>query len=133
MAYYCGSAFSGLMDKIHRSQNAESGGLSMERLFLRLQRMLEKKSSNYWNQWYFTKYMEEKVSPWGLRIQIFPNLNKVETDFKSSSDETLKNCYIHIMDLLCQQYSLELESLDKEIEVLYQANENLILDPLFSS
>lgn len=38
-----------------------------------------------------------------------------------------------MMDLLCRQYSLELEALDKEIETLYQANATLLLDSLFAS
>lgn len=133
MAGYCGNAFSGLMDKIHRSQNADSGGLSMERFFLRLQRMLKKKSRIYWNNWYFTKYIEEGVSPWGLGIQIFPNLNKIEPDFKSNWEDDLQAFSIQMMNLLCQQYSLELYALDRETEKLYQANENLISDSLFNS
>lgn len=82
MANYCGDAFEGLMDHIHKSQNATSGGLSMDRFFSRLQRMLEKKSRLFWNKWYFSKYTADNISPWGLRIQILPNITQMEPEFK---------------------------------------------------
>lgn len=133
MASYCGNAFEGLMDHIHKSQNASSGGLSMERFFLRLQRMLKKKSRLFWNKWYFLKYTEENISPWGLRIQIFPTITQLESEFKLKWEDNLQSCSKRMMELLCKHYTVELSLVDKEIEKLYQDNSSIITDGLFST
>lgn len=65
----------------------------MNRFLLRLQRMLERKSHIYWNKWYFSNYIDDQMSPWGLRIQIFPTINKLEPEFKLQTKFT---------DVLCQ-------------------------------
>lgn len=114
MTNHCGNVFDGLMDRIHRSQNAASGGLSMDRLFLRLQRMLDKKSRLYWNKWYFVKFIEDKISPWCLRIQIFPTINKLDSDFKVEWENNLQLCSVKMMELLCHHYTTELALLDKK-------------------
>lgn len=133
MANYCGNAFDGLMDHIHKSQNTSNGGLSMERFFLRLQRMLEKKSRLFWNKWYFLKYTEENISPWGLRIQIFPTITQLEPEFKLEWEENLQSCSKKMMELLCKHYTTELSLVDKEIEKLHYDNPAIIADALFST
>lgn len=50
----------------------------LEHAFLRLQRLLERKARIFWHKKYFNKYIENKIVPWGLRIQIFPNVRKAE-------------------------------------------------------
>ena len=114
MANYCGEAFSGLMTDIHRSQNKISGGLSMDHFFVRLQRMLERKSRLFWNKWYFMKYMDDKITPWGLRIQILPTISNVDQEFKTEWETNLQICSFKMMTLLCQRYTLDLDSLDRE-------------------
>lgn len=133
MANYCGNAFEGFMDQIHKSQNATGGGLSMDRFFLRLQRMLEKKARVYWNKWYFQKYLDDQIAPWGLRIQIFPTVSKLEPDFRTNWETNLQLCSMKMMELLCGHYNDELISLDKEIEKLYTENSSIVSSELFSS
>lgn len=43
MATYRGVAFDGLMDKIHQAQGASFGGVTLDRFFSNLKRLLEKK------------------------------------------------------------------------------------------
>lgn len=133
MANYVGNAFEGFMDQIHRSQNAVGGDLTMDRFFLRLQRMLERKARIHWNKWYFSKYIDDKIAPWSLRIHIFPTINKLEPEFKNKWEENLHLCSMKMMELLCGHFSHELVSLDKEIEKLYQDNDSIISNDQFSS
>lgn len=72
------------------------------------------------------------MSPWGLRVQIFPNVRKMESDLKIEWENNLQDCSFKIMDLLCQHYSKELDLVDREIEKLYTDNTNLITDLSFN-
>lgn len=105
----------------------------MERFFSRLQRMLEKKSRLFWNKWYFLKYTEENISPWGLRIQIFPTITQLEPEFKLEWEENLQSCSKKMMELLCKHYTVELSLIDGEIEKLYRDNSAIVTDGLFST
>lgn len=82
----------GLMDKIHQFQGASFGGITLDCFFTNLKRLLEKKAWLFWNNKYFHKYIEDKIVPWGLRIQIFPNLFKVESEFKHDWENHLQSC-----------------------------------------
>lgn len=65
------------MAKIQLSQNASNiTDADLDKSFMRLQRLLEKKIRIFWHKKYFKKYSHNKVIPWGLRIQIFPILEK---------------------------------------------------------
>lgn len=105
----------------------------MDRFFFRLQRMLEKKARVYWNKWYFSKYLDDRIAPWGLRIQIFPTVSNLEQDFRTSWETNLQSCSMKMMELLCGHYNDELISLDKEIEKLYSENSSIVSNELFSS
>lgn len=131
MTNYCENAFDGLMDHVHRSQNAASEGLSMDRFFSRFLRMLEKKSRLFWNKWYFIKYTEDNISPWGLRIQIFPTITQLEPELKLEWEENLQTCSMKMMEFLCKHYTNELTLVDKGTEILYEDNQLITTDVLF--
>lgn len=105
----------------------------MDRFFSRLQRMLERKSRLYWNKWYFSKYIEDNITPWGLRIQIFPTLHNVDLEFKTEWEEALQICSARMMSLLCKHYTADLTILDHEIEKLYEENNSIVQEELFST
>lgn len=75
MAEFCGEAWDGLTTKIQASQmEANISDADLDRAFVRLRRLLEKKVRIYWHKSYFEKYLENSIVPWGLQIQIFPNI-----------------------------------------------------------
>lgn len=118
MATYRGPAFDGFMSKIHQAQGSSFGGITLERFFKSLQRLLEKKAHIFWNHKYFLRNIEDKIIPWGLRIQIFPNIFKIESDFKKDWESNLQSCSVKIMEALCQNYVEDLEVVNNEIEKL---------------
>lgn len=83
--------------------------------------------------YYFTKYIDDQMSPWGLRIQMFPTINKLEPEFKSQWEQNLQQCSVKMMEMLCCHYTNELTLLDREIETLYEVNKSITLDALFPS
>lgn len=76
---------------------------------------MEKKTRLFWHGEYFNKYVENQVVPWGLRIQIFPNIRNVEPNVKKAWESNLQNCSIKMMQILHDQYEVDLMELDKEI------------------
>lgn len=70
----------------------------------------------FWHKEYFDKYIESQVVPWGLRIQIFPNIRKVEPDLKIKWVSNLQSCSMTMMWILHDQYDFDNLELDKEIQ-----------------
>lgn len=93
--------------------------------------MLERKSRLFWNKWYFSKYIDDNITPWGLRIQIFPTLFNVDLEFKAEWESNLQSCSAKMMNLLCKQYSSDLTALDIEIERLYNENSSITAEEHF--
>lgn len=119
------------MDKIHQAQGSSYGGMTMDHFFVSLKRLLEKKARVFWNNKYFQKYIEDRNVPWGLRIQVFPNLSKIESEFKIDWESNLQSCSFKMMEALCQNYQRELEVINGDIEKLYTDNSSLVSDYLF--
>lgn len=86
---------------------------------MRLQRLLEKKVRFYWHKTYFQKYAEHKIVPWGLRIQLFPNIKKINDSLKASWEDNLQLCSLNMLSILCKVYETELEQLDTAINRWY--------------
>lgn len=121
MASFSGEAWEGLMDKIQQSQHsAEIPDQDWDQAFLRLQRLLERKVRTFWHRKYFQKYMDNNIVPWGLRVQIFPNLKKIDEPLKTSWENNLQSCSFGMMSLLCTQYEAELKSLDDSVSQWYE-------------
>ncbi|XP_077320812.1 uncharacterized protein LOC143943119 [Lithobates pipiens] len=117
MTGFCGEAWEGLMSKIHESQKtSEITDKELEHAFHLLQRLLERKVRIFWNKKFFLKYIENQIAPWGLRVQIFPNLNKIDDLIKNKWEENLQNCSLQMMTLLNMQFEHDLTQLDKAID-----------------
>lgn len=82
MVTYWGAGFDGLMDKIHQAEGSPYGGINLDCFFSSLKRVFEKKARVFWNNKYFQKYIDKNF-PWGLCIQIFLNVFKIEPEFKT--------------------------------------------------
>lgn len=116
MADFCGEAWENLMTKIQTSHAASNiSDAELDKSFVRLQRLLEKKVCMYWHKTYFEKYVEHQIVPWGLRIQIFPNIKKITDPLKKSWEDNLQSCSFNMISMLCQQYEQELDLLDVSI------------------
>lgn len=132
MADFCGEAFTDLMTKIRSSKTeANVSDDELDRAFMRLQRLLEKKVRTYWHKAYFEKYSLNGIVPWGLRIQIFPNLRKITDSLKQSWEQNLQSCSFEMISLLCKQYELELGQLDAQINNWYDEHHLVISSPRF--
>ncbi|XP_040196297.1 uncharacterized protein LOC120929125 [Rana temporaria] len=108
------------MYKIQSSQNsADITEPELDRAFVRLQRLLEKKVRVFWHKHYFSKYCENHITPWGLRIQIFPNLKKIDDSLKTEWEDNLQTCSFGMMHILCKQYEGEITDLDLQINTWY--------------
>lgn len=108
------------MTRIQASQNASTiTDAELDRAFIRLQRLLEKKVRIYWHKTYFEKYAEHKIIPWGLRIQLFPNIKKINDTLKTSWESNLISCSLNMLSMLCHEYTTELAQLDVAINRWY--------------
>lgn len=121
------------MTKIRLSHNNDNiSDADLDLAFMRLQRLLEKKVRVYWHKAFFSKYSDNQVVPWGLRIQIFPNVRKVNDALKTSWEGNLQSCSLEIIYILCNQYEKELETLDSQISNWYQDYILIQTSPRFS-
>ncbi|PIO28667.1 hypothetical protein AB205_0117480 [Aquarana catesbeiana] len=89
--------------------------IELDKCFIRFQRLLEKKVRIYWHKVYFEKYVEHQIVPWGLRIQIFPNIKKTTDPLKKAWEDNLQACSFSMISMLCQEYEKELNLLDTSI------------------
>ncbi|XP_040178113.1 uncharacterized protein LOC120910420 [Rana temporaria] len=132
MADFRGAAWEGFMFKIQsNTNNADITIPELDRAFSRLQRLLEKKVRIFWHKQYFIKYVENQITPWGLRIQIFPNLKKVDDALKLRWEQNLQSCSFEMMNILCNQYEAEIEDLDVQVNAWYIELVLSISNPLF--
>lgn len=130
MADFCFDAWEGLKTKIQTSQNNYNiTDAELDKAFMRL--LLEKKVCIYWHKLYFEKYTENQIVPWGLRIQIFPNVKKVNDSLKSSWEENLQSCSFNKLSILCKQYEHEPEQLDISISSWHSDHSSGVSSPRF--
>lgn len=84
MPKYMGSDWdnlmSGYLDDYGKNEHIDS---EFNSLFLKLTRILEKKSSMFWHIKSFQDYIKD-INPLGFRVQIFPNPEGLDADFKNA-------------------------------------------------
>lgn len=69
MTDYCGKAWDGFLTKVQQARSKDAvSEVDIYRYFLRLQRLVEKKTRMFWHRDYFDKYIENNMVPWGLHI-----------------------------------------------------------------
>lgn len=64
------------------------------------------------------KYVREKVCPYGLRVQLFPNFKIDSDDFRTKWETALTNCSINLLQLLIDHYQQELALVDQDVQAL---------------
>lgn len=55
--------------------------------FVKLRKLLEKKYVNFWYAKYLKKYIQNGISPYGVRVQIFDNLGNISATFKNTCEK----------------------------------------------
>lgn len=88
-------------------------------LFHSLTKALEKKCALHWHIQSFERYIQENINPIGLRIQIFPMVDHISDNLKKNWESKLNDCSRNLMMLLQDEYRLQLNNLDTEIDALY--------------
>lgn len=66
-----------------------------------------------------------KIEPWGLRVQIFPNINKVETNVRMAWEANLQTCFFNMMHILCEKYGRNIANVDIEIKDWQEITQNV--------
>lgn len=82
---------------------------------------MEKKSHLYWH-----KYVNERVCPYGLRVQQFPNC-KIECEsFKSKWEDALTTCSVNLLQILIDHYQQELTTVEQDLQSLLTTGTHLL-------
>lgn len=100
------------LDKFSDSDRTEA---EISSLFFKLAKNLEKKSSFFWHIRSFQDYLKSNMNPLGLRVQIFPTLEDLDADFKSTWENALQTCSRNLMQILIDEYTKRSLALDIEI------------------
>lgn len=86
---------------------------------------MEKKSNLGWHIRFLDRYLREKISPQGLRIQVFPSFEMTDPVFKEEWEQNLNRCSANLISMQKTKYNKELNDLDKEIESLKASGHQL--------
>lgn len=82
--------------------------------------IIEKKSTIHWHINNLQQYLLEGITPFRLRIQIFPHFLKTSLDLKKNWEDTLNNCSLNLIKLLIEEHKKEIDCLDTELEYLWK-------------
>lgn len=133
MAGYHGTDWEGFIADVRQSRSKDVASEEDATLyFTGLQRLVEKKTRLFWHKDFFEQYISNKVVPWGLRIQIFPNIRKIEPKIKEAWESNLQTCSFQMMSILCQQYEQDIGQIDVEIKDLQENSGNINTYPGFT-
>lgn len=89
-------------------------------------KLLERKSTNAWHQKYFNRYLEERMNPVGLRIQIIPTIENISQSLRRKWEDNLQSCSAMMMMLLADEYKEQSNTIDTELQRLYEEQSKLI-------
>lgn len=76
---------------------------------------MEKKLLLFWHIKSFQDYIKNNINPLGLRVQIFPTLEDLDTEFKLIWENILQTCSRSLMETLIDEYTKRTKTLDTEI------------------
>lgn len=124
MADYAGVNWDRLMNSYQdQHTNNEITDYDAFSYFVKLRKLLEKKTVNFWHRKYLERYLEEEdIAPFGLRVQIFPQLGNLTPEFKSSWERILMECLSQMMKAIINEYNRLIEETDRELFVLFSAH-----------
>lgn len=87
--------------------------------FIKLKKLLEKRSVNFWHVKYLEKYLQNDFAPYDLRVQIFPQLGTVFNEFKIIWERVLLNCSSGLMRAVITEYLRIIGEIDQELNTLF--------------
>lgn len=132
MAEFIGQAWLAFANNLQKDyEQKESKESELSFLFFNLTKWLEKKSSLYWHTRTFQEYIREDLNPLGLRVQIFPSFDNIDSTFKMAWENVLKSCSNQMMNLLIEEYKKRLIDIDRNIDKLYSQINTLNTHPSF--
>ncbi|XP_040191614.1 uncharacterized protein LOC120937137 [Rana temporaria] len=119
MSAYQGDEWMNLMQQYEaKFEKGEQVDTQISSHFRKLGKLLEKKSSLFWHIKSFERYTSAKINPFGLRIQIFPHTEQVDTPFKKEWETNLQLCSQEMMNILSREYTRQIAVVDTEIGTL---------------
>lgn len=122
MAHYSGVGWEQLMNSYQtRCETHNAVDTDLFTYFPKLRKLLERKSVNFWNGKYLEKYLDDGLAPFGLQVQIFPNLGVLTEDFKTRWEEILLECSANMMHALISEYSRIRDEADRKLQLLQQS------------
>lgn len=83
--------------------------------FQKLTRLLEKKCVMLWHIKYLENFLTLGINPFGIRVQIFPNLQNIHEDFKKIWESMLLQCSPLINTTLINEYKVRYQTIELEI------------------
>lgn len=110
-----------LMSKLQLSTEEED----LDGFFFKTKLLLERKSRLFWHNRFFERYIEHNINPWGLRVQIFPNIRETSPEFKSKWEGIRIKCSEGLMELLREHHLVELSDTNKELDELEKRSSKL--------
>ncbi|PIO27386.1 hypothetical protein AB205_0104330 [Aquarana catesbeiana] len=115
-----GKEWDTLMAGLSRDYSQKSSSQSeVSTLLFQLGKIVDKKVACFWHADSFDRYIREDINPLGLRIQIFPILDDVDSSFKIKWERNLQSCTKIMMTLLSEEYKKRIAILDKDIDAIY--------------
>lgn len=118
-----------LMNKLQLSSEEED----LEGFINKTRQLLEKKSRLYWHSKFFDRYRDNNINPWGLRVQVFPNIRDPSSDFKRKWEKVLIRCSDGLMELLLEHHLHDIEEIQKELDVLSMKSNHFKTNETFES
>lgn len=99
--------------------------IELNNFFFSLRELLQKKSTIYWHAMFLEDYIMENMAPYGLRLQLFPNLRDIKEDFKRKWESVLNACSKELMKLLIGEYQSQELDIENDITKLTNTVQHL--------
>lgn len=74
----------------------------------------------WWDKTTLSKYLENRITPRGLRLKKEPTFGRDNLEFISEWNEILNGCTVKLMQLIVKQRAKELEVINNKIEQLHK-------------
>ncbi|XP_077137865.1 uncharacterized protein LOC143804003 [Ranitomeya variabilis] len=81
---------------------------------------LQRKTRLWWNRSSLENYVDKKIIPRGLRIQLYPTYDLGELELTKRWISVASKCSFEFMDILIAKNTLSLSEVDRELEETYK-------------
>ncbi|XP_069618158.1 uncharacterized protein [Ranitomeya imitator] len=105
-------------DIFSRNTPAVSQNTSQEQkdLVYKYRHTLQRKTKIWWNKTTLENYLDKKIVPRGLRIQLYPTYELGEKDLVTRWTSAASKCSLEFIQILIENNASSLTELDKELE-----------------